>query len=224
MLLGVNIHFTNAQLPVDSMLASLDMELDNRNFHYQKKEDQLNTLKIQLKQIDNLHQQFDLYNQLYNEYIYYQYDSAYSYAKKGLEIAHKLQDERLIAISQLNFMSCYTSSGFYTEAYKLSLSIPVEKLPEADKVKYYSQCHGLYENLYHYTRGTDFENIYKQKACNYADSCLIYLKSGTFEYEFNAAFIFATVTEDKRKCLNGLKPYYIPFPCLNIITPLFVAY
>jgi hypothetical protein len=70
-------------------------------------------------------------------------------------------------------MKCYVSSGFYKEAYKLSFSIPVERLPNADKLNYYTHCIGLYENLYHYAQGTDFERIYNEIACEYADSTLL---------------------------------------------------
>lgn len=191
-----------AGLPLDSILNVLNTELDNRNFHYEIKEERLRTLKIKLEQQDNIRLQYDLCNQLYQEYITYQYDSAYHYAKKGLEIARILNDEKMEAVSLISFMKCYTSSGLYKEAYQLSLSIPASNLSDADKLNYYNHCMGLYENLYHYTQGTEFERIYKDMACFYADSTLLYLKPGTYDYDFSTNFIFAARTDNKREILD----------------------
>lgn len=197
-----NMQVVKAELPLDSILNALNIELDNRNFHYEKKEERLKTLKIQFQQQDDTRLKFDLCNRLYQEYITYQYDSAYHYAKKGLEIARLLNDERLEAVSHISLMKCYISSGLYKEAYQLSLTIPVNSLPDADKINYYNNCMGLYENLYHYTQGTDFEIRYKEMACLYTDSALLYLKPGTYDYDFSTNFIFAARTSDKREILN----------------------
>lgn len=70
----------SAKERVDSILSVLDSEIEHREIYYQQKEKKLEDIKQQFRYVKNQQEKYNLCNRLFNEYITYQYDSAYSYA------------------------------------------------------------------------------------------------------------------------------------------------
>src|ERR1700733_12648810 len=87
----------------DSLFDQLNRELNNKKIYDQHKEETIQKLKGLLKTVspDNLQAQFAICTKLYDEYKSYQYDSAYVYATKMLDISHRLNDKAKIDYSRI---------------------------------------------------------------------------------------------------------------------------
>lgn len=176
-------HGIYASMPIDSILKVLDSELDNRFFYYEGKENTMERMKQQLQYADTPDIKFDLSNKLFNEYIVYQYDSAWVYAQSTLDIATALNNETLITESKLNILKSLVLAGFYKESFELINTMKPEEMPDNLKITYYQNCLRFYQDLLLYNRSNQFQKHYREKALQYCDSLLIYLNPNTFEYE-----------------------------------------
>jgi hypothetical protein len=173
---------------VDSVLTVLNHEIDNRETYYQKKESKIKKLKLKISHVDNLRVKYGLYNQLFDEYITYQYDSAYTYASKIKVIAKSLQDNTLNALAGCNLLYCYMSTGLFKESYDVMSSINISNTPDKVKAEYYELCMRLFSDMSSYSQGTPFDAKYNNLISLYCDSALLYTRPGSFDYEKIVAF------------------------------------
>src|SRR5476649_1983970 len=84
-----------AATKTDSLFSQLNLELNNKKIYDQHKEAGIQKLKRLLNAVpaSNLQARFNACSKLYDEYKSYQYDSAYVYTTKMLEISHQLNDK-----------------------------------------------------------------------------------------------------------------------------------
>jgi hypothetical protein len=73
-------------------------------------------------------QKFNICSHLYQEYKTFQYDSAFAYATRMLNIAEHIGDVNLIGESRIALSFSCRSGGLYKEAYDLLYSIDPQKL------------------------------------------------------------------------------------------------
>lgn len=140
---------------VDSVLRILDREIGQRDIYMAEKERKMETLKEALRLSSDMKQHFIFCNQLFNEYKYYQYDSAYVYALRSLDAAQHIKDAVSIARAKCDLLHCYTSVGFFKEAMEVVNGFSTEGLPPDDLVEYYTMCVYFYQNLINFAMGTD---------------------------------------------------------------------
>ena len=119
-----------AQQNTDSLLKVLDETVDNYQFYSDKKEDELNKLKVQLKSTRSDTEKYDICGQLYNNYSAYKSDSALVYAWKKLAIAERLNNKRNLADSRLNLAAIMSINGMYKESMDLLNTINIEEAPD----------------------------------------------------------------------------------------------
>ena len=78
---------------IDEKLVKLDKCLKNKSAYDNSKEQRIQKLKDALKKAATAKTQYNACIKLYDEYKSYQYDSAYTYANRSLELATKLNDD-----------------------------------------------------------------------------------------------------------------------------------
>jgi tetratricopeptide (TPR) repeat protein len=201
-----------SQSKVDSVLVVLNREIDNRDFYYKKKESRLKTLKLQIQKIDDENVRYKLYNKLFDEYISYQYDSAYTYASLARNIAKNLGDKALIANADCNLLYCYMSTGLFKEAYDVMKSVNINNSPDNVKARYYELCMRLFSDMSSYNQGTPFDAEYNNMISLYCDSALVYATPGTLDYQQILAFKIRNKVDNEKKIasyLNILNTYKI---------------
>lgn len=155
-------------LNVDSVLRILDREIGQRDIYMAEKERKMETLKEALRLSSDMKQHFIFCNQLFNEYKYYQYDSAYVYALRSLDAAQHIKDAVSIARAKCDLLHCYTSVGFFKEAMEVVNGFSTEGLSPDDLVEYYTMCVYFYQNLINFAMGTDRllqKYVEKRKVC-----------------------------------------------------------
>ncbi|MFT3822663.1 MAG: DUF6377 domain-containing protein [Chitinophagaceae bacterium] len=151
--------------------------------------------KAKIKEIDLLKQSlatqsqspdvvFDRYQQIYEAYKTFNYDSAYTYATRLVRTAYAMQDAHHIAAARLNLSFILLSAGLYKETFDSLSSLAVQTVPDVLKGEYYTLWGRYYYDLAGYANDNYHSVDYDIKAGKYLDSALTFYKPGSFEYEY----------------------------------------
>ncbi len=91
---------------LDSVLTTLVREIENLPQYSSSKEDRLGALRTVYFESDGAASSFKTAKELFDEYIYYQSDSAYVYASRMKSLAEQMNDPGKLALSYLALMKC----------------------------------------------------------------------------------------------------------------------
>lgn len=97
------------------ILHELDKTIERREMFRSQKERRILDIKEEL-QAGNPAEEFSLCHKLFEEYKYYQYDSAYYYARRLETIASDSGKAGEVALAQSALLFCFKSVGFFNEA------------------------------------------------------------------------------------------------------------
>ncbi len=155
---------------LDSVVATLITEIDKLPQYTQSKEERLNALRKVYSDSKNENSSFNTAKELFDEYIYYQSDSAYAYASRMKSLAEKMDDKAKLALSYFALMKCFSSNGYFKEAGDMNSIIDSTMLPREEMLDYLRTSGTFYQNLESYVGGadTDLGKIYRSKRLNYA--------------------------------------------------------
>ena len=119
-------------LPLESKnktnLTVLDGFIKQRQYYVELKERQLELLKASVKNTHNEERRLKLYNEIYENYNSFVYDSAMNYVNKGLQLALAINNKHYITLNQLHKALLLGTRGFYYEAISSISDINVEDL------------------------------------------------------------------------------------------------
>lgn len=183
-------NIAGAALPsvdLDSVFEVLENEIDSRDAYFMDKEQKLNILKESLYKSRDLRSRYDICSQIFDEYQFYQYDSAYVYANRMLDYACRINDRESMAQARIHILYCYISVGFYKEASETAQAIDLKGLSAETLVGYYTQMAHLHQNLGYYVESTDslakrygnefaFDNAMIQKYCKELQDTVLGMK------------------------------------------------
>lgn len=146
---------------------ALDNAIDNKEYYIEQKEKRLEALKNKASIVINKTEKYTFNKLIYNEYILFQSDSAYTYAKRNLQIAHELNDKEKIIESKLNLASIHAATGLFLEAKALLDSIDDTTLDRNLLVYYLKTTAFFYSHLGLYINNSDIFKPYlnKEIAC-----------------------------------------------------------
>lgn len=170
-----------ASVQIDSVLKKLDEYIAKKDYYIEQKETKISGLKKNLLTETNGTQRLNYYNELFNEYKSYKYDSAYVYAHKCLEIATSMNNPSHIIEAKEHIAFCYLSSGLFKESFDTMLSINLEKGSESVHKNYYMLLSRLYYDMADYNNAEPFRSEYIQKGNVYSDSTIRYLSNDSIE-------------------------------------------
>ena len=156
---------------IDSLLNVLDEIVLNHQQYSNKKEEELHKLKELLTITSSGQQQFIVCGQLFDEYFYYQKDSALVYAKKRLNLAKQLNNDNLLVLAEINLASTNGSIGMYKEAFDVLDSIDIAKYPQ-HKAYYNYECSVIYGYMSYYAVTAQDRDKFTQITKSYLDSMI----------------------------------------------------
>ncbi|TXK46107.1 tetratricopeptide repeat protein [Pontibacter qinzhouensis] len=167
----------------DSLLAELSHVIANRETYINKTDKRIENLKNELAD-DNLTQEekFNLYNKLYFEYRSFKFDSAFTYALKLQEIAHKLPDPTHTTYANLKLSFTMLSSGMFKETLDSLNAINLAGAPDSMKIDYYGLKARAYYDLASYNMDNYFAERYISQGNMLMDSALVLSEKNSLEY------------------------------------------
>lgn len=123
-------------------------------------------------------------SQLYREYAFFNFDSAYRYAQQLRELSLKDGDSIRYKIASIQLNSVLLSSGLFKEVFESLQAISVHGLGVSDKANYYMLLSRSYFDLADYNRDSIFSKEYNLLGEQFIDSLLLYSDSNSFVYKY----------------------------------------
>jgi len=186
LLLVLLFHSAFSSVPasrVDSIMAVLKNELAHRKDYDDKKERRIKTLKQRLAAVpaNNYERQYDLCEQLYEEYKVYQFDSAYVYTQKLLNIGILTKDVAKVNNTKIKLGFILLSSGMFKESFECLNQINDHLLNDKSKLEYYSTKSRAYSDLAEYNSDKNYALYDQSQAIKLIDSAIALAPPNSFE-------------------------------------------
>lgn len=184
LLLFLSSLYTKSQ-NLDSLLQLLDAEIGNKNLYHQQKVYRIDSLKKNLfadKYFSDKNYRFAHDEKLFNEYKYFIYDSAFTYASKMLAHAFQEKNPERIATAKLNLGFTLLSSGLFTETLDTLLKLDSRKLSDSIRAAYFSLLGRTYFDLADYSEDIFYTPLYEKEGQKCYDSALKFTPEGSQAY------------------------------------------
>ncbi len=182
--------FAFSSAKTDSLFDQLNNELSNKTNYDKQKEQTIQNLKNALNASSSkgLQLQFNLCNRLYDEYKAYQYDSAYTYATKMLDISLELKDKSKYDYSKVKIGFIFLSSGMFKEAFDNLKGLNIKALDDTVQIEYYSLLTRAYYDLASYDNDKHYTISYNELANKYIDSAIALSKPESYNKLYLAGY------------------------------------
>lgn len=136
---------------LEKALSDVDRAISKSQDFRAQKQERIDGLKQNLRK-DN---EFSIYNQLFLEYRFYQFDSAYVYARKMEAMAAKSNINSEKATAQTALLFCFKSVGYFNEATDVIKQFNPAGLSRHYLRDFYLLCAQTYLNMSAFVGGTE---------------------------------------------------------------------
>ena len=186
--LAISLQTVNAQqTDIDRLYNTIDSLIEHRSELLAEKEIRLKALKDGLQKGLDEDQLFKLNERIYDEYMAYNFDSAYYYINKNVERQRALGHADRFAASAVRMAHILAVSGIFNNARLLLNEVRVEDISTANKIDYYEQQSEL--NLFRSEMAnfTPLFPAYVDSMQHYRQKILEIAPHGSYNYIFNLA-------------------------------------
>ena len=167
----------------DSLLTVLKTELAKKSVYDNQKETELKKLKHQLAitAANNYRAQYEICSQLYEQYKVYQFDSAYVYTQKLMNISQATKDVSKQYESRIKLGFILLSSGMFKETFECLKQINTRLLNDSSKLEYYALMARANSDLGDYNADSHYAVVDNAASIKYLDSAIAIAKPNSFE-------------------------------------------
>ncbi len=152
---------------LDEALEAADDYVAKRKLRLMTLENMLNSRGVSLEQ------QFNIYGQLYDEYVTYQFDTAMSVLDERMALAKRMDDCGHVADVTLQRAMLFTTSGMFLEASALlSSGLDTLSLDRTQRIDYYNAQQRFYKDYSEYSRTPEVVRFSNGKVRYYRDRIL----------------------------------------------------
>ena len=186
--LAISLQTVNAQqTDIDRLYNTIDSLIEHRSELLAEKEIRLKALKDGLQEGLDEDQLFKLNERIYDEYMAYNFDSAYYYINKNVERQRALGHPDRFAASAVRMAHILAVSGIFNNARLLLNEVRVEDISTANKIDYYEQQSEL--NLFRSEMAnfTPLFPAYVDSMQHYRQKILEIAPHDSYNYIFNLA-------------------------------------
>jgi hypothetical protein len=167
----------------DSLLTVLKTELSRKKIYDDQKEIRIKQLRGKLGAVSktDYKTQYQLCTKLYEEYEVYQFDSAYVYTQKLLNISRIINDVPKQYESRIKQGFLLLSSGMFKETFECLNQINTNLLSDESKLQYYSIKSRAYSDLADYNSDKTYSPFDQAEAIKFIDSAIALAKPNTYD-------------------------------------------
>lgn len=186
--IAICLQTVNAQqTDIDRLYNTIDSLIEHRSELLAEKEIRLKALKDGLQEGLDEDQLFKLNERIYDEYMAYNFDSAYYYINKNVERQRALGHADRFAASAVRMAHILAVSGIFNNARLLLNEVRVEDISTANKIDYYEQQSEL--NLFRSEMAnfTPLFPAYVDSMQHYRQKILAIAPHDSYNYIFNLA-------------------------------------
>lgn len=166
----------------DSLLAVLKTELAKEKGYDSAKELRIAALKKQLAATPqtSYNDQYAICTRLYNEYEVFQFDSAYVYTQKLINISKQTHNAARLNESRIKVAFLLLSSGMFTETFQSLNLVNTSVLDNDSKLQYYSIKSRAFSDLAQYNSDKTYAPFDQAQAVKYIDSAIAISSPNSF--------------------------------------------
>ena len=186
--IAISLQTVNAQqTDINRLYNTIDSLIEHRSELLAEKEIRLKALKDGLQEGLDEDQLFKLNERIYDEYMAYNFDSAYYYINKNVERQRALGHADRFATSAVRMAHILAVSGIFNNARLLLNEVRVEDISTANKIDYYEQQSEL--NLFRSEMAnfTPLFPAYVDSMQHYRQKILEIAPHNSYNYIFNLA-------------------------------------
>jgi uncharacterized coiled-coil protein SlyX len=166
----------------NELLDELTQALAHKQTYFKQRTDRIAALTKQF----NAHkaddeQRFAIGLRIYQEYKSFKYDSAFTYARRLLQLAATNRSPEKAEASKLNLAFIQVSSGMFKEAFESLESIRPARLDSTSRAELYFTKARAYSDLADFNSSDYYRPAYTAKAVAYSDTALAYCRPGSYQ-------------------------------------------
>ncbi|MBD8388074.1 DUF6377 domain-containing protein [Dysgonomonas sp. BGC7] len=178
--MSVNIYSNNT----DSLLRVLDQEIGQRHVYMCIKNEKIDHLRKQFRIDTLLANRYKIYNDIFEEYCTYKYDSAIHYLLKSQEVAAKLKNVEFENEVKINFSKLLSTAGLINEALNNMQLIKRNELDSSLLLLYNEAMENIYYIAQSYSNDNIYAPQYRKEERAYIDSICNMLPKGSIIHSY----------------------------------------
>ena len=162
---------------LDNLLEQRDALIDNKN-------NDINRLKKHLATSENALKRLQTYEQLFEEYYVFQFDSAMTYLNKGIKLALETQNTYYYNSNVIRKAELLSIGGLYSEAVQEIEQVDTTALDKAQRFEYYFSLFRIHTYWADFCNDKTYTPIHRSKAKNYLKKAIPFCDETDKSYEY----------------------------------------
>ncbi|MBF1440205.1 MAG: hypothetical protein HXN50_07645 [Prevotella nanceiensis] len=187
------------------MLAQLDSFIKKREYYVELKERQLDLLKASAKSSKDDIKRLKLYNEIYDNYNSFVYDSAMTYVNKGFQLAKTINNPYYTTLNQLHKALLLGTRGFYHEAISSIADIKREALEPQLRFEYDFTLYRVYGLWGEYCTDSEYASQYEALKIKSIEDALEVVQKETATYYY----MLGEYTNYKERDMEHAEKFYL---------------
>lgn len=193
-----------AKAETQALYQKLDSVIAKREQYTQDKEQKIDMIKKSARVVTDKITLMKLYNEIYNEYNHFRFDSAMTYAKKGLELAIKEKNDYYYYLNTIHEAMLLATGGLYSEAKANLDQLTESKMDSTLLYEYNLAQYWLYTYWSDYSNDSEYRTVYWENKIKYLKRTVPLAKKYPNDYNYLMGEYFMYIVGDGHKSL----PYY----------------
>lgn len=193
-----------AKAETQALYQKLDSVIAKREQYTQDKEQKINMIKKSARVVTDKITLMKLYNEIYNEYNHFRFDSAMTYAKKGIELAVKEKNDYYYYLNTIHEAMLLATGGLYSEAKANLDQLTESKMDSTLLYEYNLAQYWLYTYWSDYSKDSEYRTVYWENKIKYLKRTVPLAKKYPNDYNYLMGEYFMYIVGDGHKSL----PYY----------------
>ena len=162
----------------------LDNLLEQRNALIDKKNKDINRLKKNLTTSENTLKRLQTYEQLFEEYYVFQFDSAMTYLNKGIKLAKETQNTYYYNSNTISKAELLSIGGLYNEAIHEIEQVDTTVLDKAQHFEYYFSLFRIHTYWADFCNDKTYTPTHRLKAQEYLKKAMPFCDETDKTYEY----------------------------------------
>ena len=162
----------------------LDNLLEQRNTLIDNKNKDINRLKKNLTTSENTLKRLQTYEQLFEEYYVYQFDSAMTYLNKGIKLAKETQNTYYYNSNTISKAELLSIGGLYNEAIHEIEQVDTTVLDKAQRFDYYFSLFRIHTYWADFCNDKTYTPTHRLKAQEYLKKAMPFCDETDKSYEY----------------------------------------
>ena len=162
----------------------LDNLLEQRNALIDNKNKDINRLKKNLTTSENMLKRLQTYEQLFEEYYVFQFDSAMTYLNKGIKLAKETQNTYYYNSNTINKAELLSIGGLYSEAIHEIEQVDTTGLDKAQHFEYYFSLFRIHTYWADFCNDKTYTPTHRLKAQEYLKKAMPFCDETGKTYEY----------------------------------------